>query len=66
MVENSIAIQHHQTFTLIRKTDDSGNEYWLARQLVLTAEQKRVKMAKNKRGIRCEETRNSLLNDAFF
>ncbi len=33
MVENSMAMQHHQTFALICKTDDAGNEYWLARQL---------------------------------
>ena len=33
MAESSMAIQHHQTFALICNTDDSGNEYWLARQL---------------------------------
>ncbi len=30
---NPISSQHHQTFESIKRYDESGNEYWLARQL---------------------------------
>lgn len=33
MTDKSVAQQHHATFEGIRKVDDEGNEFWLARQL---------------------------------
>ena len=33
MTDKSVAQQHHATFESIRKVDDEGNEFWLARQL---------------------------------
>ena len=33
MTKNPISTQSSQSFESIRKTDDQGNEYWLARQL---------------------------------
>jgi DNA-damage-inducible protein D len=33
MTENQIIEQHHKTFEQIRRIDEDGNEYWLAREL---------------------------------
>jgi DNA-damage-inducible protein D len=33
-VSNGVARQHHVTFESLRRVDDEGNEYWLARELM--------------------------------
>lgn len=35
MKNQNISSQHHQTFESIKRADEKGNEYWLARELLL-------------------------------
>lgn len=38
MTNTNISNQHHQTFESIKKTDEEGGEYWLARDLLVVLE----------------------------